>query len=212
MTDKKRPVGQADGGGIALVIDGFSDRLRQARIKAGFETAADFARHMDKPVPTYLHHENGIRRPKWPQVCHYAQLLKVDVMWLWAGERSTEPAKAGIPVVDWDALGPDGLFQGSMQSHFPAYSKSCIAVRVKDNSQEKIARRGEFIIVDTSVTQLQEDLFFLVYHRSTMKLIKYSEKDGGPTLIFEGTTTKTVSVALADIKVIGRVIQVQRLL
>ncbi len=212
MAARKNPSDQMEAGGRQLVIDGFSDRLRQARLQAGFDSAADFARHIGKPVPSYIHHENGTRRPKWPDVCYYARLLGVDDMWLWTGEKKTDTAKRGIPVADWDSVGPDGVIQGAAGSHFPMYSDSCIAVRVKDNYQERVAKRGEFIIVDTSDTTLKEDMYYLVYHRATMKFIKYSEKDGSPMLVFEGATTKAVSVALSDIKVMGRVIGVQRLL
>ena len=38
------------------------DRLKQARMDAGFRTASDAAKALAVKVPTYLGHENGSRK------------------------------------------------------------------------------------------------------------------------------------------------------
>lgn len=62
-----------------------STRLREARIKAGFATAADAARHFGWPAPTYFQHEGGQRgiRRKVAEV--YASAFAVTPEYLMFG-------------------------------------------------------------------------------------------------------------------------------
>jgi len=70
------------------------DRLRKARVSAGYETAADFAaamRNAGRAVTNeaYRHHENGTRNIK-PDVAElYAPLLKVTPQFLLFGDPKT---------------------------------------------------------------------------------------------------------------------------
>ncbi len=57
------------------------ERLRQARIEAGFKTAADFARVFGIEPGTYNHHETGVRG--FARIARrYARALNVSVEWL----------------------------------------------------------------------------------------------------------------------------------
>lgn len=66
-------------------MDQLHDRLRKARIKAGYEHASDFARANDLPEGTYRHHENGTRGVKYGALTRYAALLKVSPNYLLTG-------------------------------------------------------------------------------------------------------------------------------
>jgi hypothetical protein len=63
-----------------------SDRLREARIAAGFVTASAAARSLGVPVPTYSHHENGGRPLGVEAGGFYASRFNVDPAWLLLGE------------------------------------------------------------------------------------------------------------------------------
>lgn len=63
-----------------------ADRLRKARLEAGFKTAAEFAAKHDIPQPTYALHESGGRGLKDPVLKDYAKLLGVREAWLRYGE------------------------------------------------------------------------------------------------------------------------------
>jgi hypothetical protein len=68
--------------------DGMSDpseRLRIARLRAGFETAKDAADSMGLPVSTYLGHENGSRGYPAKKAEIYARKFKVREQWLLYG-------------------------------------------------------------------------------------------------------------------------------
>lgn len=74
------------------------DRLRQARIAAGFETMSDAARHFGWPISTYGGHENGTRGIKKPDLLKYAQAFDVSADWLFTGRSATpQAAKAPSP-------------------------------------------------------------------------------------------------------------------
>ncbi|MFN3856559.1 MAG: LexA family transcriptional regulator [Caulobacter sp.] len=62
-----------------------SERLRQARIKAGFATAADAARRFGWNPAAYRHHENGTAGWKPERAKEYAQAFGVSTAWLMYG-------------------------------------------------------------------------------------------------------------------------------
>lgn len=72
------------------------DRLRSARIKAGFDSAAAAARAFGWPISTYAGHENG-QRGFTPAVAErYADAFKVSVEWLTYGS-GTPRRQSGPP-------------------------------------------------------------------------------------------------------------------
>lgn len=62
-------------------------RLRQAREKAGFKSAAEFARHCGTNIVTYQHHENGLRDMNPENAAAYAKFLNLPAGTLLFGER-----------------------------------------------------------------------------------------------------------------------------
>ena len=62
-----------------------SERLRIARLRAGFETGKDAAEAMGLPVSTYLGHENGSRGYPAKRAEVYARKFKVREQWLLYG-------------------------------------------------------------------------------------------------------------------------------
>ena len=62
------------------------DRLRHARIKAGYGTAKAFANAHGIPQPTYAMHEKGTRKIDVKTGQRYAEWLSCDAGWLLTGE------------------------------------------------------------------------------------------------------------------------------
>lgn len=86
-----------------------SERLRVARIHAGFETAKEAAEAMGVPVPTYLGHENGSRGFPAKKALIYARKFKVREQWLLygVGPAPGERGGEGAEVIDiFDRLPP----------------------------------------------------------------------------------------------------------
>lgn len=63
-----------------------SDRLRQARVMAGYQSASHAARAMGVSTPTYIHHENGTRDFGEDAARIYAKRFHVNLPWLLLGE------------------------------------------------------------------------------------------------------------------------------
>jgi len=62
-----------------------AERLRIARLRAGFTTGKDAAEAMGFPVSTYLAHENGSRGYPASKASTYARKFKVSEVWLLYG-------------------------------------------------------------------------------------------------------------------------------
>jgi hypothetical protein len=62
-----------------------AERLRIARLRAGYETAKDAAESLGFPVSTYLGHENGNRGYPAKKAEVYARKFKVREQWLLYG-------------------------------------------------------------------------------------------------------------------------------
>lgn len=63
-----------------------NDRLRQARSRAGFKSAAAAARKLGMAGSTYSSHENGQTPPPPEDVRRYARLFKVSPGWILTGQ------------------------------------------------------------------------------------------------------------------------------
>jgi len=75
----------------ALMSEARGRRLRQARLDQGYESAAEAARALGVPYPTYAGHENG-SRDFGTDAMRYAHFYRVHVEWLLNG---TGPRRAG---------------------------------------------------------------------------------------------------------------------
>lgn len=81
------------------------DRLREARIAAGFPTAAAAARALGLPYQTYAGHENGKTGFKHEAAERYARKFRVSLEWLITGRGEMRMAKASGLMTYEDAFG-----------------------------------------------------------------------------------------------------------
>jgi len=82
-----------------------ADRLRQARLAAGYTSPTDAARGMGILSPTYLGHENASRgyRAAAPR---YADFFKVNLEWLLTGRGAMKNTAAGLMPLSTDDVPP----------------------------------------------------------------------------------------------------------
>lgn len=80
-------------------------RLREARIRAGFKTAAAAARHLRVPYGTYSGHESGSRGIKGSEILKYAEAFSVSEAWLTFGDISKPENKSVIVVLPGGLVG-----------------------------------------------------------------------------------------------------------
>jgi SOS-response transcriptional repressor LexA len=65
-----------------------ADRLKQARIKSGYDSAKGAAEAMGVPVATYIQHENGSRGFPAKRAERYARFFRVTPEWLLYGKET----------------------------------------------------------------------------------------------------------------------------
>jgi len=81
--------------------DDISERIRSARISAGFASAAEAARRLGMEAHAYRHYESGSRVPPTSRLPDIAKLFKVSLEWLITGKGNRETAE----VIDlWDRM------------------------------------------------------------------------------------------------------------
>jgi phage repressor protein C with HTH and peptisase S24 domain len=130
------------------------DRLRIARERAGYPTAAAFAERHRLTEVTYRSHENGTRGISIRVAARYASLLGVSWQWLLTGDESAEkdaeeiPLRT-IPVVGYVGAGPfyplDDSAKGAGIDELMLDENDAdpIAVIVRGDSMSPVYRNGD---------------------------------------------------------------------
>lgn len=180
------------------------ERLRVARVNAGFETAADAARAMDIPYGTYAGHENGHRGLR-SRIEDYGRRFGVTADWLLTGVTKRQDANAPktydspnvragsrVPIIDRGPTiplyghavgGQDGEFvlNGNKLDDIlapPSLSRvnGAYAVTVAGESMEPRYLDGETIFVDPERRVIRGD--FVVAQ------VKHPDGEGNPPLAY----------------------------
>lgn len=87
-----------------------ANRLKQARVSQGYESAAEAADAMDMSYPTYAGHENGNRGIPARAISRYAAFFKVNLAWLQDGKPPMHGKSIDTPDILAD-LPPEGRKQ-----------------------------------------------------------------------------------------------------
>jgi hypothetical protein len=126
------------------------DRLRFARKKAGFASAATAARALHIPYGTYSGHENSGRGIPRDRIIQYAKRFKVRPEWLLTGHGRPDVdvaqviGIAGVGGVDF-SFAEGELGEVPMP---PGASMATVAVEVRGDSMRGIAENGWIIYYD----------------------------------------------------------------
>lgn len=121
-----------------------SDRLRQARVKAGFKQATDAARAYGWKEVTYTSHENGARGLRRDVANRYSKAFRVPVEWLLYGNgkpvaQRAQPIRT-VPMVGYVGAAAEASFYGTGDGeldHVPApegATESSVAVEIRGES------------------------------------------------------------------------------
>ncbi len=129
-----------------------SERLRAARIAAGYETVMAAAQAMGANYSTYAAHENGEKGLTRAGV-RYARFFRVSLDWLLTGRGEMRGAsEALVPVIGVVAAGQASIpaeAEGDLLGHVAAPAgESVHAFRVQGESMWPRFLEGEFILVD----------------------------------------------------------------
>jgi SOS-response transcriptional repressor LexA len=134
------------------------ERLKRARQDAGFRYAADAARALGIPYPTYAGHENGSRKFEADEASVYARKFKVSVEWLLTGKAGNVLTNVTAPLATINVIGTirAGLWQDVDVGDSGVYDTAPAApnvppewqyaFRVEGTSLNKIANPGDILI------------------------------------------------------------------
>lgn len=148
-------------------------RLKEAREKAGYKTAADGARALDIKVEGYRHHENGFRGYTYQQAEVYARKFKTTPEWLMAGKArdivDPGPRQARtVTVLSWvgaGRLGPVAPIESVENAGAFNVERlppgEWVALSVEGNSMDRIAVDGSTIIVNRRDRMLVSQKFYV---------------------------------------------------
>lgn len=148
-------------------------RLKEARLKAGFKSAADGARALGIGVEGYRHHENGIRGYKYEQAEIYARKFKTTPEWLMAGKTrefvDPGPRQArSVTLLSWvgaGRLGPVAPIESVENAGTLTIERlppgEWVALSVEGGSMDRIAVDGSTIIANRRDRVLVSGKFYI---------------------------------------------------
>jgi transcriptional regulator with XRE-family HTH domain len=150
-----------------LAPDGRAERLRQARIDKGYETAAAAADAFGWSRNTYASNENGNAPFSYRRAKEYAAAFDVSPEWLYDAAGPMRPAaEAGlVPVVGRVGANPEGLVlfaTGDDPAELvplpPGGAERAVALRVVGHSMRGVADDGGLIYFEDQKTAPTPDM------------------------------------------------------
>lgn len=90
----------------ATVMSTPAERLKEARAKAGYETAKAAAEAMGVSVSTYVQHESGVRGFPASRAARYAKFFRVAPEWLLYGRGEAAPVVIQPQLTELPLVGP----------------------------------------------------------------------------------------------------------
>ncbi len=129
------------------------ERLKEARIQAGFKSAKEFAEKKKLKVSTYSLHEAGTRSMSFDVIEHYAEILEINTNWLLTGIEPRSKFKVRkVPVIEWHEVSNfiSNPKQGFHQSTLSDIDLSPLSfgLLIKNDAMEPRYPEGSIILVD----------------------------------------------------------------
>ena len=148
-------------------MDGRAQRLRQARLDRGFETAAAAADAFGWSRNTYASNENGNAPFSYRRAKEYAAAFGVSPEWLYDAAGSMQPAGSGglVPVIGRVGANPEGTIHfatGDDPLEFapipPGGADQAKALKVVGHSMRGVADDGALIYFEDQRTPPTPDM------------------------------------------------------
>ena len=149
------------------MLDERSQRLREARLEKGYETAAAAADAFGWNRNTYASNENGNAPFSYRRAKEYAVALGVRPEWLYDAAGPMRPSvEAGlVPIIGRVGANPDGIVlfatgqeAGDLAPIPPGGSEQAVALRVVGHSMRGIADDGALIYFEDQRTPPTPDM------------------------------------------------------
>ena len=210
------------------------ERLRDARVSAGYESAAAAAGRFGWTSSTYAGHENGSRGFKDDTAAQYAKAFRVSPEWILFG-RGKDTPEPGIAIADpngGDTLIPIYNVQASAGAGavvdgedvidrlaFPpdylrhitkSHPRHLAIIGVKGDSMSPTLKDDDVVMIDTSKTDLSyEGLFVIKIDGGAALLVKRigrAARRGYVNVISDNPTHPAVEIVAEDVFPVGKVV------
>lgn len=187
-------------------------RLRTARQQRGW-SQVELAKLLNIYQQKYQKYEAGLVEPGIELIEKMAQVLDVDIDWLFGADSyDGQTAIIATPVVPWEHI----TTTGPSQKDNPAYSKigvdfarpESFGVRIKDDSMEPEFRVGDVAVVNPHES-LESGSFVLVSINGTAMIRKYlthPEVGFSCFMPLRDTYPEQVYTSSSHIRILGKVI------
>lgn len=200
-------------------MDTPGDRLKAARVAAGYSSAAEAAEAMGLANATYTQHENGIRGIPKDKAPIYARRFKVSEEWLLYGKGGKPslldgaeptmpiPLLGDVPGGNWrEAIRTSHHYIPAPQAGMPA---AAYALKVRGDSMDKVAKDGATIVIDPTDFDLFEKRLFVVRNEDGEVTFKqYLERPARLVPCSKNPAHKPIPVTDKGYEIVGRVIKI----
>lgn len=199
-----------------------SARLREARIRRGFRTAADAIRNFGWVESTYRSYENGTRPLGIEEATAYGRAFGVSARWLLCLD--DEAMTEGVPVIADAAIGVwrDKSLDDEQNANrrlllipkSPSSDGMRFAVRVSDDSINKLVPAGAFVICkpwSEAETLSRGRYVYIEQTRGDLveRSVRIVEGDGPGSRLRTNSTVPALSSSVTEgpsVRIIGSVI------
>jgi SOS-response transcriptional repressor LexA len=155
------------------------ERLKLARERAGYPSAAAASRRFSFVEDTYRSHENGVRNFTRDTAVVYARAYRVSVEWLYLGVGDAD--KKPVPLVGYVGAGAgivafdDGGSLDDIEPP-PGIGPEAVAVKVRGDSMYPRYMEGDVLIYDRHIPVQKADglecIVSLVDGRKFVKIVR----------------------------------------
>lgn len=211
-----------------------ADRLRQARIAAGFHDATEAAQRFGWRPPTYLGHENGSRGIKYDKAVAYAKAFKVSANWILDGgadsvvgadDGGSAELDALVPVYDVAASAGHGssvdgeiieahiaLSRDYLRDVIGASERNLKVIKVQGHSMEPTLNDGDLVMLDATKRDLSYDGLFVIRFDNALhvKRVGRAPKRGHVEIISDHPSYGRQVWSIEELEPVGRVLWVGR--
>jgi repressor LexA len=196
------------------------ERLKTARVSAGYGSTVEAAQALGVSQSTYAQHENGIRGIPKDKAPLYARRFKVSAEWLLYGKGGTDktildgaeptmpiPLLGDVPAGPWrEAIRKSHHFIPAPQAGMPP---SAYALKVRGDSMDKIAQDGATIVIDPTDFDLFEKRLFVVRNGDGEVTFKqYLERPARLVPASRNPAHKEIPITDRGFEIVGRVIKI----
>lgn len=151
-------------------------RLKQARLAAGFPTAKEFAEKNLLKISTYTLHEAGTRQMSLEVIDQYATLLQININWLLTGKAPKDKSRLReVPIIQWTEIKIFPHLKLENKNWTTAdidLSPTSFALTVENDAMEPRYPEGTIIIVDCDLEPKNKDFALIFLKEKKLPVFK----------------------------------------